>query len=65
MGEGVDTKIPVEKRVKTFDHLREAGLSLQTCVEPIGPEHTVDELTEVYGIGQKTLEKIRPYCVIE
>ena len=46
MGEGVDTKIPVEKRVKTFDHLREAGLSLQTCVEPIGPEHSVDELVE-------------------
>lgn len=46
MGEGVDTKIPVEKRVKTFEHLREAGLSLQTCVEPIGPEHSVDELVE-------------------
>ncbi len=46
MGEGCDTRIPVEKRVQTFDHLREAGLSLQTCVEPIGPEHTVDELVE-------------------
>ena len=46
MGEGRDTRIPVEKRVKTFEHLREAGLSLQTCVEPIGPEHTVDELVE-------------------
>lgn len=46
MGEGRDTRIPVEKRVKTFDHLREAGLSLQTCVEPIGPEHSVDELVE-------------------
>ncbi len=46
MGEGRDTKIPVEKRVKTFASLREAGLSLQTCVEPIGPEHTVDELVE-------------------
>jgi len=46
MGEGVDTKIPPEKRVKTFDHLRQAGLSLQTCVEPIGPEHMVDELVE-------------------
>ena len=46
MGEGRDTRIPVEKRVKTFDHLREAGMSLQTCVEPIGPEHTVDELVE-------------------
>lgn len=46
MGEGVDTKIPVKKRIATFGHLREAGLSLQTCVEPIGPEHSVDELVE-------------------
>ena len=46
MGEGVDTKIPVDKRVRTFDHLREAGLSLSTCVEPIGPEHSIDELVE-------------------
>ena len=46
MGEGVDTRIPVEKRVRTFDHLRETGLSLQTCVEPIGPEHSLDELVE-------------------
>ena len=46
MGEGRDTKIPVEKRLQTFANLRRAGLSLQTCVEPIGPEHTVDELVE-------------------
>ena len=46
MREGVDTRIPVEKRLATFANMREAGLSLQTCVEPIGPEHTVDELVE-------------------
>ena len=46
MGEGRDTKIPVEKRVQTFENMRRAGLSLQTCVEPIGPEHSVDELVE-------------------
>ena len=46
MREGIDTRIPVEKRLQTFENLREAGLTLQTCVEPIGPEHTVDELVE-------------------
>lgn len=46
MGEGRDTRIPVGKRVRTFEHLREAKLSLQTCVEPIGPEHSIDELVE-------------------
>lgn len=44
MGEGVDTTIPVEKRLQTMRNLRDAGLSLQTCVEPIGPEHTPAEL---------------------
>ena len=46
MREGVDTTIPVEKRLRTIENLRAAGLSLQTCVEPIGPEHTPAELTE-------------------
>lgn len=46
MREGVDTGIPVERRMETFANLREAGLSLSTCVEPVGPEHTPEELTE-------------------
>ncbi|MGN0037722.1 MAG: radical SAM protein [Coriobacteriales bacterium] len=46
MREGVDTEIPVENRLTTFDNLREAGLKLSTCVEPVGPEHTPEELTE-------------------
>lgn len=46
MREGVDTGIPVEDRMQTFAHMREAGLKLSTCVEPVGPEHTPEELTE-------------------
>ena len=46
MREGVDTAIPVENRLATFENLREAGLKLSTCVEPVGPEHTPEELTE-------------------
>ncbi|MDO4289654.1 MAG: radical SAM protein [Eggerthellaceae bacterium] len=46
MREGVDTEIPVEDRMATFAHMREAGLKLSTCVEPVGPEHTPEELTE-------------------
>ena len=46
MGEGVDTTIPVETRMETFAHLAEAGLSLSTCVEPVGPEHTPEQITE-------------------
>ncbi len=46
MGEGVDTTIPIETRMQTFKNLREAGLKLSTCVEPVGPEHTPEEITE-------------------
>jgi biotin synthase len=46
MGEGVVTTIPVETRLETIKNLRAAGLSLSTCVEPVGPEHTSKEITE-------------------
>ena len=46
MGEGVDTSIPVETRMNTLEALDKAGMSLSTCVEPIGPEHTPAQLAE-------------------
>lgn len=46
MREGEDTEIPVEKRFETFANLRDSDLTLSTCVEPVGPEHTPEELTE-------------------
>ncbi len=46
LGEGRDTNIPVKKRLTTFKNAKEAGLSLGTCVEPVGNEHPVEELVE-------------------
>jgi biotin synthase len=46
LGEGKDTKIPPEQRLRTFRHAHEAGLLLGTCVEPVGPEHTPEEIAE-------------------
>lgn len=46
MGEGVDTEIPVETRMQTFANLAAAGMSLSSCVEPVGPEHTPEQITE-------------------
>jgi len=46
LGEGRDTTIPVAKRLQTFKNAKEAGLLLGTCVEPIGPEHSIHELVE-------------------
>lgn len=46
MGEGRDTSIPVRRRIETIEHAQEAGLKVGMCVEPVGPEHTVEELVE-------------------
>ena len=44
--EGTDTQIPREKRIATLDAITKAGLDLYYCVEPIGPEHTYEELVD-------------------
>lgn len=44
MREGTDTGIPEETRLQTIENLKSAGLSISTCVEPVGPEHSIDEL---------------------
>jgi biotin synthase len=46
MREGVDTGLSVQQRVQTLDAIRDAGLELYYCVEPIGPEHSCEEIAE-------------------
>jgi biotin synthase len=46
LGEGEVTGIPVERRMETFQAARNAGLRIGTCLEPVGPEHTTEELIE-------------------
>ena len=44
--EGTDTKLDPKARVQSMEHILAAGLELYSCVEPIGPEHTVEELVD-------------------
>ena len=53
MGEGKDTKIDPETRLNTFSAAREAGLLLGTCLEPIGPEHSIEEIAEKILVGRE------------
>lgn len=46
LGEGVITKIDPQKRLQTIALAAKAGLKVGTCLEPVGPEHTLDELVE-------------------
>lgn len=45
--EGVDSRLSPEKRRKSMENFREAGLVVGTCVEPVGPEHTNEELADL------------------
>ena len=53
MGEGKNTRIDPEVRFKTIKAARETGLWVGTCVEPIGPEHSVEEIAEKILIGRE------------
>lgn len=44
--EGIDTNAKPEARIKTLDAVKEAGLELYYCVEPIGPEHSYEEMAD-------------------
>jgi biotin synthase len=49
--EGVDTTIAPEQRRATIRHIKESGLDWYYCCEPIGPEHTPEELAEQLFLG--------------
>ncbi|HTY60637.1 MAG TPA: hypothetical protein VMG30_00100 [Acidobacteriota bacterium] len=49
--EGIDTDIPPARRLRTIELIKKAGLDLYYCCEPIGPEHTAEELVEQVFIG--------------
>lgn len=49
--EGSDTDLDPKDRIRTMENAKKAGLEIYTCCEPIGPEHTIDELVENIFIG--------------
>jgi biotin synthase len=44
--EGIDTTIQPETRINTLNAVKRSGLDLYYCVEPIGPEHSYEELAD-------------------
>ena len=51
LGEGTDTALDPEQRKQTIGTIREADLDFYFCCEPIGPEHTPEELVEQMFVG--------------
>ena len=46
LNEGIDTDIPVQTRINTLNAIKEAGLELIYCIEPIGPEHSYEQIAD-------------------
>ncbi len=53
LGEGIVTPLSKEKRIKTIQVLNDVGLKWMNCVEPVGPEHTPDELVELMFLARE------------
>lgn len=49
--EGTDTSLDPAQRRKTFRVIRDSGLDFYYCCEPIGPEHSPEELVDQLFLG--------------
>jgi len=53
LGEGRDTPFSREKRIQTINVLRDVGLLWMNCVEPIGPEHSFEEIVDLMFLARE------------
>jgi biotin synthase len=49
--EGIDTALDPEKRKATIRTIKDSGLDFYYCCEPIGPEHSPQELADQIFVG--------------
>jgi biotin synthase len=47
LGEGRDTPLNRDKRIATIKVLNDVGLAWANCIEPVGPEHSAEEMVDL------------------
>ncbi|RTZ97244.1 MAG: radical SAM protein [Deltaproteobacteria bacterium] len=52
LGEGRDTPLKREKRIQTIQVLNDVGLLWMNCVEPVGPEHSAEEIVDLMFLAR-------------
>lgn len=52
LGEGRDTPLKREKRIQTIQVFKDVGLKWMNCVEPVGPEHTAEEIVDLMFLAR-------------
>ena len=53
LGEGKVTPFKVEKRTRTISVFNDVGLLWMNCVEPVGPEHDIEEIVDLMFLARK------------
>ena len=53
LGEGRDTPFRPQKRIDTITVLKDVGLRWMNCVEPVGPEHRVEDIVDLMFLAKK------------
>ena len=53
LGEGRDTTLNRERRIKTLQVLRDVGLLWMNCIEPVGPEHSHEEIVDLMLLARE------------
>lgn len=53
LGEGRDTPLNREKRIHTIRVLKEVGLRWMNCIEPVGPEHSHEEIVDLMFLARR------------
>ncbi len=53
LGEGRDTPLNREKRIRTIQVLKDVGLRWMNCIEPVGPEHSLDEIVDLMFMARR------------
>jgi len=53
LGEGRDTPFKRDKRIGTIRTLNDVGLLWMNCVEPVGPEHSLEEVVELMFLARE------------
>jgi biotin synthase len=53
LGEGRDTPLDRDKRIRTIGVLKDVGLRWMNCVEPVGPEHDPAEIVDLMLLARQ------------
>jgi biotin synthase len=53
LGEGVDTPFNVKNRIETIKVFKDVGLLWMNCVEPVGPEHAIEEIVDLMFLARE------------